>query len=218
MRTEVPRTARTPAPLRDGSVCVLSRTTTWRSVTSAKMLPTKPAAAPVMVRSRISTGPGSAKISASRATGSPLPSIVFPNPLIVVLPVVTTSVPIVSVNVGPAARMISSGSKFPLAFARASRNVQSTSHDPSLWSSVVLTLMISAKEFIQPRIGGTIEGRRQDGRKRGPNPRAMAKIVAFCGCRGKRDETGKATSVSWSYKHEKLRLALGRDRAYLLLS
>ncbi len=34
----------------------------------------------------------------------------------------------------------------------------------------------------------------------------------------KRDQTGKATAVSWSYQKDKLRMALARDGAYLLLS
>ena len=34
----------------------------------------------------------------------------------------------------------------------------------------------------------------------------------------KRDQTGKATAVSWSYQMDKLRTALARDGAYLLLS
>ena len=44
------------------------------------------------------------------------------------------------------------------------------------------------------------------------------KASRFAGVEVKRDEKENATSVSWSCKRDKLRLALGRDGAYLLLS
>lgn len=44
------------------------------------------------------------------------------------------------------------------------------------------------------------------------------KASRFADVEVKRDEKGNATAVSWIYKRDKLRLALGRDGAYLLLS